>query len=81
MSGAAAARTLSLVIPCAELVEDGRPTDDVGLALGSDFREISPGTPVTEALQGLSRSASDGQSAPGTDPAALTALRDVDCST
>ena len=79
-SGAAAARTLSLVVPCAELVQDARPTDDVGIALGSDFREIAPGQAVTEALQGLARSASDGQPAPGTDPASLTAVRDVDCA-
>jgi len=79
-SGAAAARTLSLVVPCAELVEDGRPTDDVGLALGSDFREATPGQGVTDALRGLSRAASDGAPVAGTDPATLSALRDVDCS-
>jgi hypothetical protein len=82
-SGAAAARTLSLVVPCAELVADRRATSEVDLALGDDFRDISPGQPVTEALRALSRqAAADGSGAPAPVPDAktLTALRTVDCS-
>ncbi len=41
-AGASAARTLSLVVPCAELVDDGRQGATVDLALGSDFRDITP---------------------------------------
>jgi hypothetical protein len=82
-AGAAAARTLSLVVPCAELVSDGRQGSEVDLALGDDFRDISPGQPVTEALRALSRqTATDGSGAPAQvpDPAALSALHTVDCS-
>jgi len=81
--GASAARTLSLVVPCAELVPDGRTGGEVDLALGDDFRDISPGQPVTEALRALGRqTATDGSGAPAPTPddATLTALRAVDCS-
>ena len=80
--GAAAARTLSVVIPCAELVEDGRAGTAVDFSLGSNFRDVSPSAGVTDALRALSRRNADGAAPPGTDPAALTALRDeVSCST
>ena len=54
-AGVSAARTLSLVVPCAELVQDDRRDATVDLALGSDFRDIAPGQPVTETLRSLSR--------------------------
>lgn len=81
--GAAAARTLSLVVPCAELVADGRSGSEVDLALGDDFRDIDPGQPVTDALRALARrTATDGSGAPAQvpDSASLTELRSVDCS-
>jgi len=81
--GAAAARTLSVVVPCAELVSDGRSGSEVDLALGDDFRDIAPPQPVTEALRALSRqTATDGsgQTAQVPENAALTQLRAVDCS-
>lgn len=81
--GAAAARTLSIVVPCAELVSDGRAGSEVDLALGDDFRDISPPQPVTEALRALGRqTATDGSgtTAQVPDNASLTALRSVDCS-
>ncbi len=73
--GASAARTLSLVVPCAELVEDNRPGAAVDLALGSDFRDITPSQGVTQALKALGQGSTS-----GTDPASLSGLRDVDCS-
>jgi hypothetical protein len=78
--GASAARTLSLVVPCAELVEDGRQGADVDLALGSDFRDITPSQGATEALKALTRGSSTGGAVPGTDASALSQLREVDCS-
>lgn len=81
--GASAARTLSLVVPCAELVADRRPGSEVDLALGADFRDIAPGQPVAEALRALARrTATDGSGAPAQVPdnATLTGLRTVDCS-
>ncbi|HEY2190790.1 MAG TPA: envelope integrity protein Cei [Actinomycetospora sp.] len=74
-AGASAARTLSLVVPCAELVEDTRQGAAVDLALGSDFRDITPTQGVTQALKALGQG-----SASGTDPSSLSGLRDVDCS-
>lgn len=79
--GAAAARTLSLVAPCAELVRDNRADPSVDLALGSDFRDISPGQPVTETLRALSRQTAGDQPGAGPDPAALNTLRAVNCGT
>jgi hypothetical protein len=70
-------------VPCAELVSDGRQGSEVDLALGDDFRDISPGQPVTEALRALSRqTATDGSGAPAQVPdnATLASLRTVDCS-
>ncbi len=79
-AGAAAARTLSLVVPCAELVQDGRRESGVDLALGSDFRDIDPPQPVTDALRGLSRASSAGDPALAPDTTALDSVRSVDCS-
>ncbi|MEJ2868119.1 envelope integrity protein Cei [Actinomycetospora sp. OC33-EN08] len=78
--GASAARTLSLVLPCAELVSDGRQGAAVDLALGSDFRDVTPGQATADALKALARSSESGAAVPGTDPASLSVLRDVDCS-
>lgn len=77
--GQAAARTLSVVVPCAELVRDDRTDGTVDLALGSDFRDITPSQPVTETLRGLSRQTAGDQAGATADPAALTALRSVGC--
>jgi hypothetical protein len=74
-AGASAARTLSLVVPCAELVDDGRQGAAVDLALGNDFRDVTPSQGVTQALKALSQGSTS-----GTDPASLSGLRDVDCS-
>jgi hypothetical protein len=80
--GASAARTLSLVLPCAELVVDQRSGSEVDLALGDDFRDIAPPQAVTDALRALARqTATDGSGAPAPvpDAATLTQLRAVDC--
>jgi hypothetical protein len=79
-AGAAAARTMSLVLPCAELVQDGRGDPGVDLALGSDFREIDPPQPVTDALRALSRASAADDPALAPDTTALDGLRGVDCS-
>jgi hypothetical protein len=49
-AGQAAARTLSLAVPCAELVRDGRPDAGVDLALGTKFLAITPNTAARRAL-------------------------------
>lgn len=39
-AGASQARTLSLMVPCAQLVRDDRTGSSLDLALGSDFKDI-----------------------------------------
>lgn len=48
-AGQAAARTLSLAVPCAELVRDVRPDSDVDLALGTRFT-LQPNDAARTAL-------------------------------
>jgi hypothetical protein len=52
-AGQAAARTLSLAVPCAELVRDGRPDADVDLALGTKFLAVKPNNAARSALLDL----------------------------
>jgi hypothetical protein len=52
-AGEAAARTLSLAVPCAELVRDARPDEVVDLALGTEFTQLRPNDAGREALRGL----------------------------
>ena len=62
VAGQAAARTLSLALPCAELVRDARPDAMVDLALGTKFTALRPNTAARAALQRLAQL---GPSAPG----------------
>ncbi|MGH3913335.1 MAG: envelope integrity protein Cei [Pseudonocardiaceae bacterium] len=88
-AGEAAARTLSLAVPCAELVRDVRPHAVVDLALGSEFTNLRPNGAARQALHGLIRlgqpmlSTHGGQAAgvvtPAVDPALLREAREVDC--
>ncbi|KAA0023399.1 envelope integrity protein Cei [Antrihabitans cavernicola] len=52
-SGQAAAATLQLAAPCAELIEDKRQDDTVDLALGTYFSDIAPNTDADEVLRSL----------------------------
>ncbi|MGH3921207.1 MAG: envelope integrity protein Cei [Pseudonocardiaceae bacterium] len=61
VAGQAAARTLSLAVPCAELVRDARPDTMVDLALGTKFITLRPNAAAHQALQIL---AQPGQPAP-----------------
>ncbi len=66
-AGLAAASAVSLVAPCAELIEDARTDDSVDLALGTYFSEIQPNDDAEEVLRTLAGAA------PGTPPAPLDA--------
>ena len=61
-NGVAAGRTLSLVVPCAELVRDARPDDTVDLALGKQFDALRPTADAKELLRQLTELA--GQPSP-----------------
>lgn len=89
-AGQAAARTLSLAMPCAELVRDVRPDGTVELALGTEFTKLRPNDAAREALAGLARlgrppvpPSPDGQAAgmmaPAVDPPLLREARAVEC--
>ena len=58
----------------------GRQGAAVDLALGSDFRDVTPSQGAQDALKALTRGSSSGGAVPGTEPSALSALRNVDCS-
>jgi LytR cell envelope-related transcriptional attenuator len=85
INGIAAARTLSLVVPCAELMRDARPDDTVHLALGKQFEGLRPSTEAKEILRQLTELAaqsddpSGGQQGaqPTVAPTLLAAARDT----
>lgn len=52
-NGEAAARTLSLIDPCLELVKDGRKGASVDLAIGEDFVDVRPRREALTALEAL----------------------------
>ncbi|HKR50742.1 MAG TPA: envelope integrity protein Cei [Pseudonocardiaceae bacterium] len=55
VAGQAAARTLSLAVPCVELVHDARPGSLVDLALGTEFTALQPNDAARAALQSLAQ--------------------------
>ncbi len=82
-AGEAAASTLSLALPCAELVRDARTDASVDVAVGAGFSDINPTRPVRDVLEtlGAPSPADDGQGeAPAPpDPAVLEEARDASC--
>jgi LytR cell envelope-related transcriptional attenuator len=72
-AGQAAARTLSLAVPCAELVRDVRPDATVDLALGTKFTALRPDDAARTALTKMT------QSVPVVNPDLLRQARQVKC--
>jgi hypothetical protein len=64
-AGAAAARTVSLVAPCAELMQDSRGDDGVDLALGTKFSNLAPNAAAKDALKQLATQAAGAPGAAG----------------
>ncbi|MCG8918079.1 envelope integrity protein Cei [Actinokineospora sp. PR83] len=86
--GMPAARTLSLIEPCAELVRDERQDATVDLAIGQRYTHLEPTTASRRILEQLSDWAQNGpqgglQNAEGTgpalDPALLAAIEKTRC--
>ncbi|MBP2334537.1 hypothetical protein JOF41_000715 [Saccharothrix coeruleofusca] len=87
--GAGAARTLSLLEPCLELVRDDRQDATVDIAVGKKFNEIKPNSDARKVMDQLAAWAEQqperqgGQvaeaAAPSLDPTNLAAARDVHC--
>lgn len=88
--GAAAARTLSLVEPCAQLVKDNRQDASVDLALGKTFDSLRPKSESLRVLEQLTQWAvehpeaqgglqGNPQALPQLDADQLRAARDAKC--
>lgn len=87
-NGRSAARTLSLVVPCVELIKDTRADASVDLSIGAGFGDVVPtqqARQILQQLQAWSEQHPDGgneqsaASAPVIDPALLSAARNVSC--
>ena len=84
-AGAGAARTLTLVLPCVELVRDDRGDASVDVSVGTGFRDVNPPRAVRNALEQIGSGGATGGGADGSanadpaDPAASgTAAPGVD---
>lgn len=75
-NGRAAAASVQLVVPCAELIEDKREDDTVDLVLGSLFRDLRPSTDAEEVLRSLKNPAPGGAAL---DVELLDAARTAEC--
>lgn len=89
-NGAAAARTLSLIDPCVELVQDTRKDASVDLVIGTGFTDVLPRKEARQVLQQLiawSRERSgtgdselaEGSNGPQIDDGLLKAAREASC--
>lgn len=57
-NGESAARTVSLMVPCTQLVRDNRQDATVDLAIGTEFTTLSPNNQAQQAIQQLQQWAS-----------------------
>lgn len=89
--GASAARTLSLIEPCAELVRDERQDATVDLAIGERFDDLRPKSEARRLLEQLNQWAiehpevqgglqANPAAQPELDPGQLAAARQVTCT-
>ncbi|MCW0211875.1 MAG: envelope integrity protein Cei [Pseudonocardia sp.] len=82
-AGQGAAVTLSLILPCTELVRDERADDTVDVAVGTGFADVKPGRATKNVLDQLANpggATADGQAAgPSVDPDDLAAAREAPC--
>lgn len=84
MAGAEAARTLSLIVPCAQLVRDQRADAGVDLSLGEEFDGIRTTQEAMQVLQqlkswGRQNDSPQASDVPAVDDALLSKARDVHC--
>lgn len=90
-AGDAAASTVSLVLPCAELVRDGRTDDTVDVSVGTAFGDLNPVAAARDALEQLAApptadatadpvvAATNPPGPPTADPADLEKARAATC--
>jgi len=77
-AGAASARTVELLVPCAELIQDNRKDGGVDLALGTAFTALNSDGSASSVLAALTKHAVDPQ-APAPDAVAVSAVHNVSC--
>ncbi len=66
-AGHSAARTLQLVEPCLQLVNDGRPDASVDLSVGEAFNDVRPSSEAREILGQLQAASAQNVSASGNE--------------
>lgn len=64
-NGESAARTVSLLVPCTQLVRDNRQDNTVDLSIGKDFTAVAPNNQAQQALHELSTWAASHPAAQG----------------
>lgn len=64
-NGESAARTVSLLVPCTQLVRDNRQDASVDLAIGTEFTTLAPSNQAQQAIQQLAQWASQHPTAQG----------------
>jgi hypothetical protein len=67
-AGEAAASTVALVLPCAELVRDARADDTVDVSVGTAFGDLNPIRAVRDALDQLSAPSGGSDGSANADP-------------
>jgi hypothetical protein len=72
-AGEGAASTVALVLPCAELVRDGRADSTVDVAVGTGFGDLNPGRAARDALDELAEPGGGTDGAANADPNAAGA--------
>jgi hypothetical protein len=72
-AGEAAASTLTIVMPCVELVRDGRPDGTVDVSVGTGFGDLNPGRAARDALDQLTEPGGGSDGAANADPNAADA--------
>lgn len=72
-AGEAAASTLTLVMPCAELVRDGRQDAGIDISVGTGFGDFNPGRAARDALDQLTEPGGGSDGAANADPNAADA--------
>lgn len=77
-NGESAARTVSLLVPCTQLVRDNRQDNTVDLAIGKDFTGVAPNNQAQQAMKQLSTWASTHPAPQGGQQALNSVLPQLD---
>jgi hypothetical protein len=72
-AGEAAASSITLVMPCVELVRDGRPDAGVDVSVGTGFGDFNPARAARDALDQLTEPGGGTDGAANADPNAAAA--------